>query len=176
MQFSFQFPPADDAPAQARGALEVFDQILAPEVLEDLQLVVTELITNSVKFGPSRSITLSLQVSPDGVVQGEVIDEGDGELARVEMTPEPSLEGGGCTSAPVSPAAGACTRGRRTCGSRSGRAGLDSAAGPGGAGRARRRARPQDRRGLAVLAPGPARLAGGRLGSALEVGDLVGLA
>jgi anti-sigma regulatory factor (Ser/Thr protein kinase) len=95
MQFSFQFPPADDAPAQARGALEVFDQILAPEVLEDLQLVVTELITNSVKFGPSRSITLSLVVGGDGVVQGEVIDEGDGERAKVEMTPEPSLEGGG---------------------------------------------------------------------------------
>ena len=46
MQFSFQFPPADDAPAQARAALEVFDQILSPEVLEDLQLVVSELVTN----------------------------------------------------------------------------------------------------------------------------------
>ena len=52
MQFSFQFPPAEDAPAQARAALEVFDQILAPDVLEDLQLVVSELVTNSVKFGP----------------------------------------------------------------------------------------------------------------------------
>jgi anti-sigma regulatory factor (Ser/Thr protein kinase) len=94
MQFSFQFPPADDAPAQARGALEVFDQILAPEVLEDLQLVVSELVTNSVKFGPKRSITLSLRIEPDGTVQGEVIDEGDGERAKVEMRPEPSLDGG----------------------------------------------------------------------------------
>jgi two-component sensor histidine kinase len=95
MQFSFQFPPADDAPAQARGALEVFDQILAPEVLEDLQLVVTELITNSVKFGPKRSITLDLQVGVDGLVLGEVIDEGDGHRSKVEMALEPSLEGGG---------------------------------------------------------------------------------
>ncbi len=94
MQFSFQFPPAEDAPAQARAALEVFDQILAPEVLEDLQLVVSELVTNSVKFGPKRSITLSLQIAPDGIVRGEVIDEGDGERARVEMHPEPSLDGG----------------------------------------------------------------------------------
>ena len=62
MQFSFQFPPADDAPAQARAALEVFDQILSPEVLEDLQLVVSELVTNSVKFGPKRPITLALSV------------------------------------------------------------------------------------------------------------------
>jgi anti-sigma regulatory factor (Ser/Thr protein kinase) len=95
MQFSFQFPPADDAPAQARGALEVFDQILAPEILEDLQLIVTELISNSVKFGPKRSITLSLHVGTDGVVRGEVIDQGDGERAKLEMAPEPSLEGGG---------------------------------------------------------------------------------
>ena len=94
MQFSFQFPPADDAPAQARAALEVFDQILAPEVLEDLQLVVSELVTNSVKFGPKRSITLALQIASEGRVWGEVIDQGDGDRARVEMFPEPSLSGG----------------------------------------------------------------------------------
>jgi anti-sigma regulatory factor (Ser/Thr protein kinase) len=94
MQFSFQFPPADDAPAQARAALEVFDQILTPEVLEDLQLVVSELVTNSVKFGPKRSITLQLQIASGGVVAGEVIDQGDGERARIEITPEPSLDGG----------------------------------------------------------------------------------
>jgi anti-sigma regulatory factor (Ser/Thr protein kinase) len=94
MQFSFQVPPAEDAPAQARAALEVFDQILAPEVLEDLQLVVSELVTNSVKFGPKRSITLALNIGGDGVVRGQVIDEGDGERAKVEMSIEPTLEGG----------------------------------------------------------------------------------
>jgi len=94
VQFSFQFPPAEDAPAQARAALEVFDQILAPDVLEDLQLVVSELVTNSVKFGPSRPITLALSITGEGVVRGEVIDQGDGELAKVEMTPEPTIDGG----------------------------------------------------------------------------------
>ncbi len=94
MQFSFQFPPAEDAPAQARAALEVFDQILSPEVLEDLQLVVSELVTNSVKFGPQRNITLSLQVGTDGLVRGEVIDQGDGERAMIEMNPEPTIDGG----------------------------------------------------------------------------------
>jgi anti-sigma regulatory factor (Ser/Thr protein kinase) len=94
MQFSFQFPPADDAPAQARAALEVFDQILSPEVLEDLQLVVSELVTNSVKFGPKRPITLALSVGKNGLVEGEVIDQGDGEKAKIEMTVEPDLDGG----------------------------------------------------------------------------------
>ena len=69
-------------------------QILAPEVLEDLQLVVSELVANSVKFGPKRPITLSLEVGNDGNVRGEVIDQGDGERAKVQMTPEPSLDGG----------------------------------------------------------------------------------
>jgi anti-sigma regulatory factor (Ser/Thr protein kinase) len=94
VQFSFQFPPAEDAPAQARAALEVFDQILAPDVLEDLQLVVSELVTNSVKSGPQRPITLALAIAADGVVKGEVIDQGDGERARVEMTVEPTVDGG----------------------------------------------------------------------------------
>jgi len=94
VQFSFQFPPAEDAPAQARAALEVFDQILAPDVLEDLQLVVSELVTNSVKFGPSRPITLAMAIGNDGVVKGEVIDQGDGERAKVEMTVEPTIDGG----------------------------------------------------------------------------------
>jgi len=94
VQFSFQFPPAEDAPAQARAALEVFDQILAPAVLEDLQLVVSELVTNSVKFGPRRPITLALSVGGDGLVKGEVIDQGDGERAKVEMTVEPTVAGG----------------------------------------------------------------------------------
>ena len=94
MQFSFQFPPAEDAPAQARAALEVFDQILSPDVLEDLQLVVSELVTNSVKFGPKRPITLALTVGKDGLVSGEVIDQGDSEQRTVEMTPEPTVSGG----------------------------------------------------------------------------------
>jgi len=94
VQFSFQFPPAEEAPAQARAALEVFDQILAPDVLEDLQLVVSELVTNSVKFGPRRPITLALAITGEGIVRGEVIDQGDGETAKVEMTVEPTVAGG----------------------------------------------------------------------------------
>jgi anti-sigma regulatory factor (Ser/Thr protein kinase) len=94
VQFSFQFPPAEDAPAQARAALEVFDQILSPDVLEDLQLVVSELVTNSVKFGPRRAITLGINIGGNGIVKGEVIDQGDGEMAKVEMTVEPTIDGG----------------------------------------------------------------------------------
>jgi hypothetical protein len=51
-------------------------------------LVVSELVTNSVKFGPKRPITLALTVGTEGVVRGEVIDQGDGEQAKTkESTP-----------------------------------------------------------------------------------------
>jgi anti-sigma regulatory factor (Ser/Thr protein kinase) len=94
MQFTFQFPPTDDAPAQARASVDVLEHILAPALLQDLQLIVSELVTNSVKFGPRRAITLSLRVEDGGRVRGEVIDRGDGERARPEMSPEPSVDGG----------------------------------------------------------------------------------
>ena len=94
MRFTFQFPPTDDAPAQARASLDVFGQILAPGTLEDLQLLVSELVTNSVRFGPQWPITLTLAVERDGAVRGEVIDQGDGRAAKPEMRPEPSLDGG----------------------------------------------------------------------------------
>ena len=104
MQFSFQFPPADDAPAQARAALEVFDQILSPEVLEDLQLVVSELVTNSVKFGPKRPITLALSVGTDGRRHGR----GDRPGRRRAGQDRDDAR------ADASPAAGACTSSTRS--------------------------------------------------------------
>lgn len=94
MHFTFQFPSVPDAAAQARATLDVFERILAPAVLEDLQLVVSELVTNSVQHGPQQPITLRIAVDPQGVVRGEVVDEGDGERARLEMTTEPTLDGG----------------------------------------------------------------------------------
>ena len=63
-------------------------------MLEDLQLVVSELVTNSVKFGPKRPITLAMSVGTEGVVRGEVIDQGDGEQAKIEMNAEPTIAGG----------------------------------------------------------------------------------
>jgi anti-sigma regulatory factor (Ser/Thr protein kinase) len=94
MHFTFQFPSVPDAPSQARAALDVFERILAPAVLEDLQLVVSELVTNSVRYGPQQPITLRIAVDQRGIVRGEVVDEGDGERAEVEMAAEPTLEGG----------------------------------------------------------------------------------
>ena len=82
------------APSEARRAVADLAPDLEAGLLGDMQLVVSELVTNSVKFGPKRSITLSLEIGAEGKVRGEVIDQGDGERAKIEMSPEPSLEGG----------------------------------------------------------------------------------
>ncbi len=59
-----------------------------------LPLVGSGLVACNLKFGPKRPISLRLRVDGEGVVSGEVIDQGDGERNKVVMIPEPSLDGG----------------------------------------------------------------------------------
>jgi anti-sigma regulatory factor (Ser/Thr protein kinase) len=51
------------------------------EKLRDIELVVTELVTNAVRHGPGGLITLRVVVGADGSVSGEVVDQGDGVVA-----------------------------------------------------------------------------------------------
>jgi two-component sensor histidine kinase len=74
------FDSSPMAPARARTATGVLADRLPAEVYRDLQLVVTELTTNSVKFGGS-FIRLWLSITPDGEVRGEVADNGPGGAA-----------------------------------------------------------------------------------------------
>lgn len=52
-----------------------------PETLSDIELVVSELVTNAVRHGPGAVITLRLVIEANGAVSGEVVDEGDGVIA-----------------------------------------------------------------------------------------------
>jgi anti-sigma regulatory factor (Ser/Thr protein kinase) len=52
-----------------------------PGTLGDIELVVSELVTNAVRHGPGAVITLRLMTEADGAVSGEVIDQGDGVVA-----------------------------------------------------------------------------------------------
>jgi two-component sensor histidine kinase len=75
------------APAAARRAIEHrFDQLSSERVAE-LALVVTELVSNAVKYGRG-AITLKIHHDNE-VVRGEVIDEGGGFEREVrERGPE----------------------------------------------------------------------------------------
>ncbi len=89
---AFEFAPDHRAPARAREVLGVLTWTLVPEVLEDLRLVVSELVANSVKFGPGRPIRVELDVEPPDHVRGEVVDQGGGDV--VHIRPEPGVQGG----------------------------------------------------------------------------------
>jgi anti-sigma regulatory factor (Ser/Thr protein kinase) len=84
--------PVPRASADARRGLAVFAESLPAETYSDLRLVVTELITNGVKYGPGRAIKVAVALDANGLVCGDVDDGGTGEV-RMRVCPEP--EGGG---------------------------------------------------------------------------------
>jgi anti-sigma regulatory factor (Ser/Thr protein kinase) len=65
------------APATARRAVERFAPSLHPSVLADVTLLVSELITNAVKYGRGE-VVLAMRSDHDRHVHVEVVDEGPG--------------------------------------------------------------------------------------------------
>jgi anti-sigma regulatory factor (Ser/Thr protein kinase) len=80
----------------ARHALDRLADLLPPEKLEDVRLVVSELVTNSILhagLSPEEQISLTVTVSA-GSVRGRVCDPGSGFEAPSEPRPRPGLKGG----------------------------------------------------------------------------------
>jgi anti-sigma regulatory factor (Ser/Thr protein kinase) len=66
----------------ARRALDGLEGSLDPAVLPDVRLLVSELITNSVKYGGEGPVRLEVQAS-DESVRAEIIDQGVGFTPKV---------------------------------------------------------------------------------------------
>ena len=78
--------PGPNAMAQARRTVtERFGSEMSPWLLRELNVVITELIENSVEHGPGEPIRLQLAVRPDGVIRGEIEDQGRGTIATREI-------------------------------------------------------------------------------------------
>jgi anti-sigma regulatory factor (Ser/Thr protein kinase) len=76
---SVRLPPDPTAPSKARAALQGLPPTLHP-LVDDLQLMVTELVSNSlryVRFDPNDRIEMLVQEA-DGRIRVEVKDPGDG--------------------------------------------------------------------------------------------------
>jgi two-component sensor histidine kinase len=80
-ELSIELAPEPRASWKARLSLGQFADALSPNALADLRVVVSELVTNSVRHGPGNPIRLQVTLEGEGLVRGEVIDEGNGTVA-----------------------------------------------------------------------------------------------
>jgi anti-sigma regulatory factor (Ser/Thr protein kinase) len=81
------------APRAARRAVERFGAKLDPAVVPDVKLLVSELISNSVKYGRDGQVQLILRSEDPQHVHAEVVDQGVGFVPAARD--RPSTEPGG---------------------------------------------------------------------------------
>jgi anti-sigma regulatory factor (Ser/Thr protein kinase) len=78
---------AATAPHDAREALARFDHGLPPRRGEDAELLVSELVSNAVKYGDGRDISVHFE-RDDGCFRAEVVDQGDGFAVTLRSDPD----------------------------------------------------------------------------------------
>ena len=91
MLLDVDIPRDTKAPWHARRAVEQLDGELADEVSPQVMLLVSELITNSVKYGGHGDLRLEIDVRAPRKVRVEVVDQGGGfvPVARDRPHDEP---------------------------------------------------------------------------------------
>jgi anti-sigma regulatory factor (Ser/Thr protein kinase) len=95
-EIDLRLAPEPEVVTTARHALDRLADLLPREKLEDVRLVVSELVANSVRHGRlslNDQILLSVMVS-GGSVRGRVCDPGPGFEKPSEPRPRPDLSGG----------------------------------------------------------------------------------
>jgi anti-sigma regulatory factor (Ser/Thr protein kinase) len=95
-EIDLRLAPEPEVVATARHTLDRLTNLLPPEKLEDVRLVVSELVTNSILHAgllPNDRISLTVRVSA-GSVRGRVCDSGPGFDVLSEPRPQPGLNGG----------------------------------------------------------------------------------
>src|SRR5215212_1773902 len=95
-EIDLRLTPNSEAGLAARHSLDRFEGGLLPEKLEDVRLVVSELVTNSVRhagLSPDEQISLTVVIS-DRSVRGRVCDPGPGFKKPSEPRPRTDLSGG----------------------------------------------------------------------------------
>jgi anti-sigma regulatory factor (Ser/Thr protein kinase) len=80
-RLSLELDPVPAAGGEARDAVRAhFGSILSESALQNLLLVVSELVANSVAHGPGRPIGVRVTLRPNGRIRGVVEDHGRGEV------------------------------------------------------------------------------------------------
>ena len=95
-RIDLRLSPEPEAALSARHSLDRLENLLPPARLEDVRLLVSELVTNSVRhagLSAEEQITFSVTVS-GGSVRGRVCDPGPGFEKPSKPRPRPDLSGG----------------------------------------------------------------------------------
>ena len=80
MTVDVAIPRTPQAPAHARRAVRDLDDAIAPDLRRDVTLLVSELITNSVKYGDDGDLRLQIDAPHPRRLRVEVVDQGSGFL------------------------------------------------------------------------------------------------
>ena len=78
MILDVDIPRDTKAPWHARRAVEQLGDEIDPELRPDVLLLVSELVTNSVKYGEPGALKLQIEARGPRKLRVEVIDQGDG--------------------------------------------------------------------------------------------------
>jgi anti-sigma regulatory factor (Ser/Thr protein kinase) len=92
---SFDIPRDPTAPSLARRAIERLEDTIAPDVIPDVKLLVSELITNSVKYGRDGEVTLKVEAEDPRRLRIEVVDQGIGFVPVARDRPATEVGGWG---------------------------------------------------------------------------------
>ena len=95
-EINVRLTPDPEVVTTARHALDRLADFLPPEKLEDIRLVVSELVTNSILhagLSSDEQISLTVAVSASSV-RGRVCDPGPGFEVPSKPCPRPDLRGG----------------------------------------------------------------------------------
>ena len=95
-EIDLRLAPEPEVVTTARHALDRLAHLMPPEKLEDVRLVVSELVTNSILhagLSPDDQISLTVAVSA-GSVRGRVCDPGSGFEVPSEPSPRSDMSGG----------------------------------------------------------------------------------
>jgi len=74
---SVELPRTAEAPSLARKALENLNHRVDADRMADVRLLVSELVTNSVKYGGEGPVRLEVSTRPDRL-RAEIVDQGVG--------------------------------------------------------------------------------------------------
>jgi len=93
--WEYLLAPHPSSIAEARRHVRyALDDHTDSDTIDRVELVVSELVTNAVRYGPGETISLRLVSEPDGGVTGEVVDQGDGHAAIGEQDVTDGLDDG----------------------------------------------------------------------------------